>query len=247
MQAIDKVSVVQQAVEQLKKYIISNELEVGQKLPTEKELCAQLAIGRGSLREALRILAATGYISQQPGRGAFVMRTKKTNQDKDVINWFETHEVQMKDYLEVRAVFEPLATKLAISRCTEADYKKLEGIHRRFKAAVEAGDFDHILLEEGNFHDTIIKLSGNELLINIFKLMQQPMMNFRYRSLSLPNAPQDALKPHTQILQAFDLRDPDYGEACMRNHVTLGIKNLNLSKENYRGDTASKSDRDTGG
>lgn len=33
-------------------------------------------------------------------------------------------------------------------------------------------------------------------------------MNFRYRSLSLPNAPQDALKPHTQILQAFDLRDP---------------------------------------
>ena len=59
MQAIDKVSVVQQAVEQLKTYISSNDLEVGQKLPAEKELCAQLAIGRGSLREALRILAAT--------------------------------------------------------------------------------------------------------------------------------------------------------------------------------------------
>ena len=237
MQAIDKVSVVQQAVEQLKTYIISNNLEVGQKLPTEKELCAQLAIGRGSLREALRILAATGYVSQQPGRGSFVMRTKEVNQDQDIINWFVTHEVQMKDYLEVRAVFEPLATKLAISRCTEEDYKKLERIHKRFKEAVEADDIDHILLEEGNFHDTIIKLSGNELLINIFKLMQQPMMSFRYRSLSLPNAYQDALKPHTQILQAFDLRDPDYGEACMRNHVTLGIKNLNLSKENYHRDT----------
>ena len=101
MQAIDKVSVVQQAVEQLKTYIISNNLEVGQKLPTEKELCAQLAIGRGSLREALRILAATGYVSQQPGRGSFVMRTKEVNQDQDIINWFVTHEVQMKDYLEV--------------------------------------------------------------------------------------------------------------------------------------------------
>lgn len=167
MQAIDKVSVVQQAVEQLKTYISSNDLEVGQKLPTEKELCAQLAIGRGSLREALRILAATGYVSQQPGRGAFVMRTKDVSHDKDVINWFETHEVQMKDYLEVRTVFEPLATKLAISRCTDEDYKKLEGIHKCFKAAVEANDFDHILLEEGNFHETIIKLSGNELLINI--------------------------------------------------------------------------------
>lgn len=239
MQAIDKVTVVQQAVEQIKEYIISNEMEVGEKLPTEKELCAQLAIGRGSLREALRILAATGYVSQQPGRGAFVMRTKEVNQDKNVINWFETHEVQMKDYLEVRTVFEPLATQLAISRCTEADYKKLASIHERFKEAVAANDFDHILLEEGNFHDTIIKLSGNELLINIFKLMQQPMMDFRYRSLSLPNAPQDALKPHTQILQAFDLRDPEYGEACMRNHVALGIKNLNLSKENYHRDSLS--------
>lgn len=169
------------------------------------------------------------------------MRTKDVSHDKDVINWFETHEVQMKDYLEVRTVFEPLATKLAISRCTDEDYKKLEGIHKCFKAAVEANDFDHILLEEGNFHETIIKLSGNELLINIFKLMQQPMMNFRYRSLSLPNAPQDALKPHTQILQAFDLRDPDYGETCMRKHVTLGIKNLNLSKKNYHRDTTPPS------
>ena len=84
-------------------------------------------------------------------------------------------------------------------------------------------------------------MSGNELLINIFKLMQKPMMNFRYGSLSLPNAPQDALKPHTQILQAFDLRDPDYGEACMRKHVTLGIKNLNLSKKNYHRDTTPPS------
>ena len=88
MQAIDKVSVVQQAVEQLKTYISSNDLEVGQKLPTEKELCAQLAIGRGSLREALRILAATGYVSQQPGRGAFVMRTKDVSHDKDVKPFF---------------------------------------------------------------------------------------------------------------------------------------------------------------
>lgn len=239
MKAIDRVSVVHQAVDQIKTYIISNELEVGQKLPTEKELCAQLAIGRGSLREALRVLAATGYVSLQPGRGAFVMRTEAPNCDQDVINWFETHEVPMKDYLEIRTVFEPLATKLAITRCTDKDYKKMEKIHKRFSEAVDSGDFDRILLEEGNFHDTIIRLSGNELLINIFKLMQQPMMNYRYRSLSLPNAPQDAVKPHAQILQAFDLRDPDYGEACMRNHVTLGIRNLNISKENYRKDSAS--------
>ncbi|MEA5012174.1 MAG: FadR/GntR family transcriptional regulator [Angelakisella sp.] len=243
MKAIDRVSVVQQTVDQIKALITSNELAVGQKLPTEKELCTQLAIGRGSLREALRVLAATGYVSLQPGRGAFVLCTEEQNCDKDVINWFETHEVQMKDYLEVRSVFEPLATKLAISHCTDEDYRKLESIHMKFVEAIDAGDFNQILLEEGHFHETIIKMSGNELLINIFKLMQQPMLTFRYRSLSLPNAPQEAIKPHAQILQAFDLHDPEYGEVCMRNHVNLGIKNLNISKQNYYKNDIDKLER----
>lgn len=234
MQTIHKVSVVQQAADQIKEYIFSNNLQVGQKLPSEKVLCEQLGIGRGSVREALRVLSSTGYVIQQPGRGAFVMRTEEPNYDQDVITWFENNEVQINDYLEVRAVVEPLAAKLAVARCTDADYTKLEEIHHRYKEAMDANDFDAILREETNFHNTIIQMSGNELLINIFKLIQKPAMNFRYWSLSLPNAPMEGFKPHSQILRAFDLRDPEYGEACMRNHVTLGIKNLNLSKESFR-------------
>ena len=82
MQAIDKVSVVQQAVEQLKTYISSNDLEVGQKLPTEKELCAQLAIGRGSLREALRILAATSATRPRCLRHAHQRRQSRQRRDQ---------------------------------------------------------------------------------------------------------------------------------------------------------------------
>lgn len=242
MQANDKVSVVQQAVDQLKEYIFTHELEVGQKLPSEKELCAQLSIGRGSLREAFRVLATTGYLTLEPGRGAFVMRTKEPECGQDVIRWFETHEVPTNEYLQVRAVFEPLAAKLAIERCTDEDYQTLVDIHSRYIQAIEENNFDNILLEEGNFHETIIRMSGNELLINIFKLLQQPMINHRYRSLSLPNAPYEALKPHERIVRAFELRDPEYGEACMRNHVALGIRNLNLSKENYHKKSVSQQD-----
>lgn len=233
MQAVSRVPVVQQAVEQLKDYIFSGKLAIGQKLPSEKNLCAQLDIGRGSLREALRVLAANGYIEQQPGRGAFVIRTTEYDSENDVIGWFASHEVETQDYLEVRSVVEPLATSLAIRNCTEEDYRKLAGIHSRYVHAVKDGDMQQILLEEGNFHDTIIRLSKNNLLINIFKLMQQPMVEFRRRSLSLPNAPEDALRPHLRILQAFELRDPEYGAMCMREHVKLGIENLSRSKQNY--------------
>lgn len=69
-------SVVQKAVEQIKQFLFTSDLKKGEHLPTEKELCQQLGVGRNSLREALRILASTGYITLEPGRGAFVRRTR---------------------------------------------------------------------------------------------------------------------------------------------------------------------------
>ena len=72
-------SVVQKAVEQIKQFLFTSDLKKGEHLPTEKELCQQLGVGRNSLREALRILASTGYITLEPGRGAFVRRTGETD------------------------------------------------------------------------------------------------------------------------------------------------------------------------
>lgn len=229
MEAISRVPVVQQAVEQLKGYLFSGELKAGEKLPAEKALCAQLSIGRGSLREALRVLASTGYLTLQPGRGAFVLRTDEIDVADDVISWFSLHEVEVQDYLEVRSVCEPLAARLAVERCTDEKCEKLRQIHERFTAAVESGDQQKIIVEEGNFHDSIIDMSENKLLINIFKLLRQQTISFRYRSLYLPNAPQDALTPHRKILRAFEIRDAEYAEACMREHVRLAIQNFKLS------------------
>ncbi len=221
-------TVVQQAVEQLKAYLFSGQVSPGDRMPPELELCKQMSVGRGSLREALRVLAATGYITLETSRGAFVLRTEEIDPDNDVGAWFSNHEVEVQDYLEVRGVCEPLATKLAIQHCTQADIDRLHQVHERFQRAVETGDRQELILQESNFHDGIIELSGNELLINIFKLLRKQVIDFRYRSLQLPNAPQNALRPHALILQAFDLRDPEFGEACMRDHVKLATNHMKL-------------------
>ena len=117
----------------------------------------------------MRILASTGYITLEPGRGAFVRRTGEIQDEEDVIFWFNQNQVEVRDYLEIRSVCEPLAAKLAIERCSQKDLARLHSIHNAFVKATEEHDMQSILLQEGNFHDSIIELSQNQLLINIFR------------------------------------------------------------------------------
>ena len=71
MKEITRVPIVQQVVNNMKEYIMSGQIDVGQKLPTEKEWCEKMGVGRGTVREAFRILEAKGLIEIKPGRGAF--------------------------------------------------------------------------------------------------------------------------------------------------------------------------------
>ncbi len=80
-------TVVQETVEKLKQFLFSSNLKKGERLPTEKELCELLSVGRNSLREALRILDSTGYITLEPGRGALALRTNEF-QEENVLDWF---------------------------------------------------------------------------------------------------------------------------------------------------------------
>lgn len=151
-------------------------------------------------------------------------RTKRT-----LFSGLTRTQVEVRDYLEIRSVCEPLAAKLAIERCSQKDLARLHSIHNAFVKATEEHDMQSILLQEGNFHDSIIELSQNQLLINIFRFFQSRTQDFRYQSLRLPNGPQEAILPHFKILRAFDLHDPELGETAMREHVKLGMQNYQLA------------------
>ncbi len=221
-------TVVQETVEKLKQFLFSSNLKKGERLPTEKELCELLSVGRNSLREALRILDSTGYITLEPGRGAFALRTNEF-QEENVLDWFRKNKVEVRDYMEVRCVCEPLATRLAIERCTPRDLFRLHTIHNTFLNAVKEGNMQAIIVQEGKFHDSIIEMSQNQLLINIFKILHTRTVDFRTQSLKLPNGPEDAIRPHSRILRAFELGDAELGEVAMREHVRLGIQNYEIA------------------
>src|ERR1700730_18493302 len=69
---VRRQTLVQQVLEYLQQCITNGEFPVGSKLPAEPELMARLAVGRSTLREAMRVLAHMGLVDVRPGDGTYI-------------------------------------------------------------------------------------------------------------------------------------------------------------------------------
>ena len=231
MQAVKRVPVVQQVVDSLKEFITSGEIQIGDKLPPEMELCAKLNVGRGTVREAIRVLQATGFVELRPGRGAFVARTEDEPETPDLSGWFCANEMELMDFMQVRMAIEPLAIRLAIEKCTPQEIDVLEKNYRHTLSAVEKNDAVQLSLYDEQFHTYIFECSRNQLLIAINKLLVETLKKFRSKTFLIPHNARNVAQPHGRILQAFRDRDAAQGEKHMLEHMERIIEDLEKSKE----------------
>ena len=71
LRPIRKKRLSESAIDEIKNFIFSNDLQEGDQLPSERVLVQKLQISRSSIREALRMLEITGLIEVKPGKGIF--------------------------------------------------------------------------------------------------------------------------------------------------------------------------------
>lgn len=230
MKAVERVPVVQQVVNSLKAYIKEGNVAVGDKLPTEMELCETLSVGRGTVREAMRILQATGFVENRPGRGAFVAQIKEPEKE-DLVKWFAKNEVELKDMIEVRMAIEPLGIKLAIQRAKPADIKTLHTLQQKSEEAAKRDDAQALALYDEQFHAYIMECSKNKLLVSINKQISACLKTFRNKTFYIPQNVENFIPAHAAIIDAFEKKDSVLGETCMIAHLDCVYQDLEHSKE----------------
>jgi len=218
MRSVERIPVVQQVTESLKEHITSGAMQVGEKLPAEKDLCGQLGVGRGTVREAFRILQAHGFVEIKPGRGAFVARTTELKLE-NIIEWFVRNEVELKDCIEIRTALEPLAIRLTIQRCSDADIAQIARIHEKFMAAANSRDTADIAKYDERFHNQIVEKSQNQLLISINRKVSECVYAFRSKTFLVEDNIKNAIEPHHNILGAIQSRNVEAGERHIREHL----------------------------
>src|SRR3954468_5370004 len=110
MDAVDTEQVWSATVDRLRSLIDSGKLPPGSRLPAERVLCEELGISRGSLRQALRVLASIGYVQIRAAPGAQAREPRA----HPLRTWFTEQDPLVEKLFDLRATVEPtLAGRLA--------------------------------------------------------------------------------------------------------------------------------------
>jgi len=200
---INKSSLCQQAVDLLRRRILSHALLPGQRLD-EAALAADLGISRTPLREALKILSAEGLVHIKLRRGCFV--AELTLDDLDEI-------FPIMAMLEGRVAYE------AALKVRPEDLKRLDALHEKLEKHAAARDVDRYYEVNYVFHDALQELAGNRWLQHMIGDLRKLLRLSRHRSLRLEGRQQESLAEHRALMDALHLRDAAAAEEIMKNHL----------------------------
>ncbi|WP_397459783.1 transcriptional regulator GlcC [Pseudomonas asplenii] len=219
--------VVAERIEQL---IVDGVLKPGQALPSERRLCEKLGISRPALREGLRILRGKGIIDTQHGRGSQVSQLSSPAETSAWMHLFSSQPKTIYDLLEVRALLEGEAARLAALRGTDADFHL---ISRRYEEMIAAhgsqgacDSREHARLDLA-FHLAICDASHNPVLVHTLQSLTDLMLSSVFASVNnlyhRPASLQQLDRQHGKLYRSVIGRLPDVAQRAARDHIN-GIR-----------------------
>ena len=197
--------------ERLQQQILSGGYAAGAALPTERELVTTTGLGRGSVREALRILEAQGLVRTRAGRygGSVVARPTDALLATHINLFAKGNSVSLRALVEARQALEPMVAYLAARNRTAEDLATLKAISRRIdQAAID--DVPAFLQENVHWHSALAAASHNDLLRAFTASISAQMFEAsRLDKFASPDVRGLVTHAHRRILQAIEAQDAD--------------------------------------
>lgn len=218
MKEIVRIPITQQIVSSVKESIMNGQFPVASKLPPEVKLCEMLCVSRSSVREALRVLQAEGYIKMEAGKGATVIDNQSHDYDT-VRKWFSEFAPKLEDFTEVREALEPLCMKLAISKSTASELEELLRIHREFIEADKTHNVSLMAKDDEQFHTQLAIMSHNAVLVKMNELLSTELWKYRLMSISAQKNGLKTAAEHQAICDALAEKDSDKALKAILTHL----------------------------
>ena len=173
----------------------------------ERQLSQDLGVSRTPIREALTVLEQEGFVRSVPRRGIFVIRKSK----REII-----------ELIQVWAALESMAARLAAERASDPELADLGRIFSEFETEEPAEHMHEYSEANIRFHQTVIRLSGCELIQEMTENLFLHMRAIRAVSVRQGNRAAQSKADHERIISALRKRDAAGAEAAVRDH-TLGL------------------------
>jgi DNA-binding FadR family transcriptional regulator len=190
-------------------------LAPGAQLPPEAKMLEEYGVGRGSLREALRILEVHGLISIKPGPrgGPTVDEVQTRNFGRMASLFFQMDGVTFRELIEARLIMEPVVAR----RAAELVEPELLAELNRFEHVARA-DEDY-LRHATDFHHHVAIMSGNRIISMFSRSLADVVLDRVTDSLYPKSRRREVLTTHGAIARAIAAGDADLAERLMREHM----------------------------
>ncbi|MBI0107956.1 FadR family transcriptional regulator [Lactobacillus sp. W8089] len=193
----EKIDLGTKTLEKLKAYIKDQNLQKGDKLPTEPELIKILGVGRSTVRESVKILAYSGVVEVKQGSGTYL--TGEQTQSIDNIKLRHTEKM-----LEYEAIKELINNDI-----TDQQWLSLKARLGRRNQLLEQGKFSDYLDADIKFHTMIIQLSQNEYLTKWYQQLQPLWKSYLSKLVVKSEEYRGNTELHNQLFEALINRNQE--------------------------------------
>ncbi len=205
-------SVVLLVIERIKQALINDELAPGDYLPSEAELTRNLGVGKSSVREAIKMLQAMGILEVRRGQGTKIREHPSEDALNSLVFQMILAKGVTKDMLELRAMYEPAYTIMAMHRATPQDLVRIRATIRDLENALSSKVQDSRY--DLAFHRAVLQATHNPLVIRIGETMME-LFDASIET-SMRTLPDVALKDHKAILKAIEEKDENAVREAIR-------------------------------
>jgi GntR family transcriptional repressor for pyruvate dehydrogenase complex len=211
----------EQVAAQIRQWIVTGFLGVGDKLPAEAQLCEQFGTSRSTVREALRLLSSERLIVTQPGAhgGSVVSRPSVANVTADLTTSLAAlvgaSDLSVAEMVQVRLIMEVPAAGIAAAKRDDEDVERLASL-----VPDEVPGIDELFDTDLAFHQQLLEMTGNRLLpivaLPVFEVSARRVPRHRLDQTMWARVVED----HRGIVEAIRSRDVDGAEEAMRQHLS---------------------------
>lgn len=206
-------------------YIISQNLQCGDKLPSERQLAQDLEVTRPVVRSAIKALEIRGLIQVKPGDGTYV--SNGDSMTADSIEWgLFLRNQRLMDSIEARKLLEVDIAGLAARNRTQNNLIALQHqIEVMQNSVITDSQYADADLE---FHFLIAQASNNAVLQGFSKSLNDLLRVWQARAFRQEGAV-NPNKEHIAIFEAIAQKNVRNSKAAMRIHMVNAEKRLRES------------------
>jgi DNA-binding FadR family transcriptional regulator len=198
----------------------------GTRLPTERQLVAELGVTRTAIRHALAILEAQGRVSREVGRGTFV-RGAQPRRAAGARMVQGVDDFGPAEVMAARRLIEPQVLPLVVAWATTRDFDELRRCLEGGAGASSAEEFE---VWDYALHHAIVAASRNQLLVRMYAVVERAREGELWGSLKRRNDSRERRavyqSEHEAIVDALVARELAAALAAMEAHLVRVEANL---------------------